>query len=178
MVFLQEYALDTFFKGLIIGVITGVVLNKVPNYIYSLIRNNRIIKDEVKSNSKPEPVSSTKDEYKMALLVRHDLKMGKGKVAAQCSHAMVHSYEAGLKLIPGVIANWELSGRQVDVFKIADEETMLKISDLAAAENFNVYIVVDAGRTQVAPKSKTVMAIGPAKCSQLDEITREFEIYS
>ena len=27
------------------------------------------------------------DEFKMVLVVRNDLKMGKGKAAAQCSHA-------------------------------------------------------------------------------------------
>ncbi|XP_078681217.1 peptidyl-tRNA hydrolase 2, mitochondrial-like isoform X2 [Branchiostoma floridae x Branchiostoma belcheri] len=32
-------------------------------------------------------------EYKMVFVVRQDLKMGKGKVAAQCSHAAVSLYK-------------------------------------------------------------------------------------
>lgn len=32
-------------------------------------------------------------EYKMVLLVRMDLKMGKGKVASQCAHAAVGAYQ-------------------------------------------------------------------------------------
>ena len=36
-----------------------------------------------------EPYLSGDPEYKMVLIVRNDLKMGKGKACAQCSHAAV-----------------------------------------------------------------------------------------
>ncbi len=36
-----------------------------------------------------EPYLSGDPEYKMVLIVRNDLKMGKGKACAQCSHASV-----------------------------------------------------------------------------------------
>ena len=32
------------------------------------------------------------DEIKMVLVVREDLKMGKGKIGAQCGHATLGSY--------------------------------------------------------------------------------------
>ena len=48
----------------------------------------------------------------------------------------------------------------------------------AAASNSGLmsYLVVDAGRTQIAPNSKTVLAIGPAPKSQLDEITGHLKL--
>lgn len=36
-----------------------------------------------------EPYMSGDPEYKLVLIVRNDLKMGKGKACAQCSHAAV-----------------------------------------------------------------------------------------
>ncbi|XP_050431950.1 peptidyl-tRNA hydrolase 2, mitochondrial-like isoform X2 [Adelges cooleyi] len=163
MVFLQEYALDTFFKGLIIGVITGVVLNKVPNYIYSLIRNNRIIKDEVKSNSKPEPVSSTKDEYKMALLVRHDLKMGKGKVAAQCAAVSVTAYNKGkLCRLPSKCARVVLRAPDIKTIEYITEQCkQVGIQTAEFIENGNI----------------TVLAIGPAITTSIDNQVKNFKLY-
>ncbi len=48
----------------------------------------------------------------------------------------------------------------------------------AAASNSGLmsYLVVDAGRTQIAAGSKTVLAIGPAPKSQLDEITGHLKL--
>jgi len=38
------------------------------------------------------------------------------------------------------------------------------------------YVVEDAGRTQIAAGSKTVLAIGPAPVSSLDKFTRELKL--
>lgn len=39
-----------------------------------------------------------------------------------------------------------------------------------------VFMVADAGRTQVAPGSKTVLAVGPAPRSALDAITGDLRL--
>ncbi|PIK56816.1 putative peptidyl-tRNA hydrolase 2, mitochondrial [Apostichopus japonicus] len=41
--------------------------------------------------------------YKMVLVVRQDLKMGKGKVAAQCSHAAVGCYKRAVSEKPDTL---------------------------------------------------------------------------
>jgi len=66
----------------------------------------------------------------------------------------------------------------VDIFEVPDEESMLKYQQLANQEGFNTYIVIDAGRTQVAPRSKTVMAIGPAINEQIDLFTKNLKVYN
>lgn len=48
---------------------------------------------------------------------------------------------------------------------------------MAIEKGINTYIVVDAGRTQVAPKSKTVMAIGPAPKEQINWLTKNLQTY-
>lgn len=89
----------------------------------------------------------------------------------------MHCYEEGLRLNPKEINCWESNNKPVDVFKVADEETMLNYKILATEKGFNTYIVVDAGRTQVAPRSKTVMAVGPAKSEQIDLFTQSLQEY-
>lgn len=67
------------------------------------------------------------DECKMVLLVRTDLQMGKGKVAAQCSHAAVAAYQrAALQtdINKRWLSNWEEFGTTKITLKCPDEENM------------------------------------------------------
>lgn len=79
---------------------------------------------------------------------------------------------------PIEIKSWESNNKPVEIFKVADEETMLKYQQLANENGFNNHIVVDAGRTQVEPGSKTVMAIGPVKKEIIDLFTQNLQVYS
>lgn len=47
-----------------------------------------------------------KDEYRLIMGVRNDLKMQKGKVAAQCGHAAVAAYANAMKSKPNTLRNW------------------------------------------------------------------------
>ncbi|KAK3737515.1 hypothetical protein QZH41_010627, partial [Actinostola sp. cb2023] len=62
-------------------------------------------------------------EYKMVLVVRQDLRMGKGKVAAQCSHAAVGLCTQLLNNKPKVLIKWENSASPKVVVKAPDEDT-------------------------------------------------------
>ncbi len=48
------------------------------------------------------------ESFKMILVVRTDLKMGKGKVAAQCSHAAVSAYKQVQRRNPELLKQWEV----------------------------------------------------------------------
>lgn len=50
------------------------------------------------------------EECKLVLLVRTDLKMDKGKIAAQCSHATLACYKSMLKSNPKLLHHWERIG--------------------------------------------------------------------
>lgn len=52
-----------------------------------------------------------KDEYRLIMAVRNDLKMQKGKVAAQCGHAAVAAYAKALKECPRLIESWLKYGK-------------------------------------------------------------------
>ena len=57
------------------------------------------------------------EDSKLVLLVRTDLKMGKGKVAAQCAHAAVAAYKAALRH-PNILKAWERGGQTKITLKV------------------------------------------------------------
>jgi PTH2 family peptidyl-tRNA hydrolase len=85
------------------------------------------------------------------LLVRDDLRMKPGKVAAQCAHAAIGAYKAAL--VHGgattVLRAWESSGAAKVVLRVRSEEALWQCHDAVAAKTTTHY-VVDEGRTQVS----------------------------
>ncbi|KAG6572857.1 peptidyl-tRNA hydrolase [Phytophthora cinnamomi] len=114
--------------------------------------------------------------HKMVMCVRTDLKMGKGKVAAQCCHATLGAYKRALKRTPDAVRAWEMLGQAKVCLKVDSEEEMLALAERAAEHGLVNYVVVDAGRTQIAPESKTVLSIGPAPLKAIDEITGHLKL--
>mmetsp|Transcript_36274 Transcript_36274/g.43809 ORF Transcript_36274/g.43809 Transcript_36274/m.43809 type:complete len:177 (+) Transcript_36274:170-700(+) len=123
------------------------------------------------------PLIRTDVEYKMILCVRNDLKMSKGKIAAQCSHATLGLYEEVQDLrYFHLIEHWQSQGQAKVAIKVEDEKEMLEIEAKARQAGIETYIVVDAGRTQIAPNSRTVLALGPAPKDELDAVTGHLKL--
>lgn len=51
------------------------------------------------------------------MVIRTDLKMGKGKVAAQCSHAAVAAYKLASRH-PDILREWEDCGQAKITLKV------------------------------------------------------------
>ncbi|KAJ3070650.1 hypothetical protein HDU98_006328 [Podochytrium sp. JEL0797] len=74
-----------------------------------------------------KPLSKTSpkgEEWKMVLLVRTDLKMEKGKAAAQCCHATLAAYRKMEERDGKGLDIWERHGQAKITLKCPDEETM------------------------------------------------------
>ena len=101
--------------------------------------------------------------YKMVFCVNMSLKaMGKGKMAAQCCHAAVGCYKRALKQCPTALKVWEYTGCAKICVKCPEEEEMLRIAAVAMSLDIPIYLVQDAGRTQIAAGSRTVLGLfGP-----------------
>jgi PTH2 family peptidyl-tRNA hydrolase len=54
---------------------------------------------------------------------------------------------------------------------VNSEDELLGIRDKAKENGLPFYLVRDAGRTQIAPGSITVCAVGPGKVSDVDTVT-------
>ncbi|CAJ1370258.1 unnamed protein product [Effrenium voratum] len=139
----------------------------------------QIVREELDRTSQPsedgEADSSDTDsegpageDWKLIICVRHDLNMSVGKVAAQVGHAVhhavTHSRWRDLK-------EWEGSGSKKITLKVDSEEQLCKLEEDAKSEGLLAESIQDAGHTEVAPGTTTVLAIGPAKERQLEPIT-------
>ncbi len=111
------------------------------------------------------------DEAKMVIVVRADLKMSKGKAAAQAAHAAVNCAFASKKKDSKTFDKWMDSGQRKVVLKVQDEKQLFEIKAMADAAGLINSIITDAGRTEIAPGSVTCIGIGPSTDSVLDKIT-------
>eukprot|EP01036_Dinobryon_divergens_P028119 gene28119-37015_t len=105
-----------------------------------------------------------------------DLNMTKGKIAAQCGHATLGAYKIASKYCKATLTNWEYTGQAKIALKVDKEDTLLALQQHAIAMGLVTYIVQDAGRTQIAAGSKTVLAIGPAPASIVDKVTSHLKL--
>ena len=109
-------------------------------------------------------------EYKQVIIVRQDLKLPKGKLAAQVAHAAVESFT---KADNRVAALWKNAGQKKIVCKVADEKALRKL--LIGAQNAGLphALITDAGKTVIAPGTVTCLGIGPADEEKIDKLTGE-----
>ncbi|CAH8532083.1 unnamed protein product [Schistosoma mattheei] len=117
-------------------------------------------------------------KMKLVLIVRSDLKMGCGKIAAQCSHAAVSCYEEIIERNPGILKAWEEQGQPKIVLKVDNYEEMLELSHKAESLGLVNSIIHDAGHTQVPKGTATVLGIGPALASEINLVSGDLKLLS
>lgn len=128
----------------------------------TLAKDTAVVGDANKKNQlqkldEIEKLADILEDFKMVLVVRNDLKMGKGKIAAQCSHATLGLYKKLLRRAPKALNRWENCGQVKVVLKTESEEDMLVLQGRAKSLQLPNHITIDAGRTQIAPNSRIVL---------------------
>jgi len=111
--------------------------------------------------------------YKQVILVRADLKLPKGKLAAQAAHASV---DAVLKSDSKLVKAWRDEGMAKIVVKVKDEKELIKYFQLAKDSDLTASLITDAGRTVIAPGTKTCVGIGPDEEEKINHITGELSL--
>ena len=106
--------------------------------------------------------------WKLIICVRHDLKMTVGKVAAQVGHAVHAALSA---TTARDLHKWEAEGSKKVTLKVDSEEQLLEIQAAACKNGLVAEYIQDAGRTEVEPGTKTVLAVGPACDKDIDSVT-------
>ena len=114
-------------------------------------------------------------EYKQVILVRQDLKLSKGKLAAQASHASV---DAVLRSHKDDLKKWQDQGMKKVILKVADLNELLEHRKKAEDAGLVCALITDAGHTELPPGTVTCLAIGPDKAEKIDKITGHLKLIS
>lgn len=120
--------------------------------------------------------SEVEIELKMICVVRTDLKMSSGKIAAQCVHAALGATRKVERLNPNLLSVWVNSGEKVVCLQVDSRHTLEELHQTALAATLPTYIVYDAGRTEVEAGSATVLSIGPASVDLINAITGHLKL--
>ena len=108
--------------------------------------------------------------YKQTIVVRADLKMGRGKTAAQVSHASLSSYKTVSKSNPEITRIWEDEGQKKVVLKVNNENELLDYYNKAKSVGVPCVLIRDAGHTQLEPGTLTCLGAGPWDERELDTV--------
>ncbi|KAF2359326.1 Peptidyl-tRNA hydrolase PTH2 [Trinorchestia longiramus] len=117
--------------------------------------------------------------HKMALVVDSSLRMKPGKTAAQVGHAVLGLYRVLQRATPrqraSSLSKWEITGEKMVVLRASDANQLRLLKRKADAVKLFSYMVADAGLTQIAPGSVTVLAVfGTSK--EVDLITGDLKL--
>jgi peptidyl-tRNA hydrolase len=145
----------------------------------------------MEDHNTPEAIAkraNQEDPIVMYFIVRESLGMGIGKTAAQCAHAaqmlLLNYKDLDQKEIYGwstesiihyrqIFTEWLNTSFRKVVLK-ADDKEWAKLK-LELNNNLDV-IVVDAGLTEIAPNSETVIGLWPMKKSNVSKLVKRLQV--
>jgi PTH2 family peptidyl-tRNA hydrolase len=111
--------------------------------------------------------------YKQIIIVRKDLKWGKGKLVAHALHAAIGSMKNVDKQI---IEKWENEGAKKVVLKLKDLKELRSIYKKVKDSKIPCFLVKDAGLTQLKVGTVTALGIGPVEERKIDKITGKLKL--
>jgi peptidyl-tRNA hydrolase, PTH2 family len=122
---------------------------------------------------------------KQVIVVRHDLKMRRGKQIAQGAHASMsficrrlqEQGSVSLDDFSKVERAW-LTGSFAKVCcRVDSEDELMAIHDKAVEAGLEVHLITDSGKTEFhGEPTRTCLAIGPDEAEKIDEITGALQL--
>ncbi|KAL0478106.1 peptidyl-tRNA hydrolase [Acrasis kona] len=150
-----------------------------------ILQDDLYSEDSEDDDDEYETESDEDERCKLVLVVRTDLKMGSGKIAAQCGHATLGAFRDVLRKYRknkstknhlDWLKSWDESGCAKIAVQVKSLDDMERIYKAAKDAGLPVHKVIDAGKTQIAPNTKTVVAVGPAPESKVNQITGSLKL--
>ncbi|EOA32507.1 hypothetical protein CARUB_v10015788mg [Capsella rubella] len=152
---------------LLLGAALGFYLSTLPQTRRIFVSFKSV---SINTGSSGNSKTKSKEPLEIERLADFRKKIQNGKIAAQCSHATLGLYKKLLQRATRALDRWEYCAQPKVVVKIESEGEMLVLQGRAKSFQLPTHITTDAGKTQIAPNSRTVMAIlGPV--DSVDEVT-------
>lgn len=114
--------------------------------------------------------------YKQAIVIRNDLKISKGKIAGQVSHASVSAYNLTKKINSEIAESWLNEGQKKIVLKVASESELLDYFQQCKRAKIPCELIKDAGHTQLDPGTITCFGAGPWDEKEIDKILGKLKL--
>lgn len=105
---------------------------------------------------------------KQVIVVRDDIGMSRGKIAAQCCHA---SLGAALKATKGSLSKWQSEGQKKVVLKARNAAEIESLAAKCRKSKISFCVISDAGLTEIEPGTITAIGIGPEDDNKIDKIS-------
>ncbi|XP_075213848.1 peptidyl-tRNA hydrolase 2, mitochondrial-like [Lycorma delicatula] len=161
----SELPVNIFVAGLCVGYLIGIIFCR---------------KKSENTNSEDTKQSELQNEiptHTVALIVNSSLKMGKGKIAAQCGHAIISLCKKANKNSKKLLKEWIEEGQDITLFTVNSSENFDDLMQMAEMESLNQCVIADAGRTQIKSGSLTVMGLGPADIETINRVVGQLPLY-
>lgn len=110
-------------------------------------------------------------DYKMVIVTRKDLKLSKGKLAAQVAHAAVVCALETKKHHKKWFTKWMRDGAKKAVVRTECADDFITLKRRADDLNLINTIISDAGHTEIPTGTKTVLGVGPGPNNLIDQVT-------
>ncbi|KAL1123192.1 hypothetical protein AAG570_002279 [Ranatra chinensis] len=113
----------------------------------------------------------------MVFVVNSSLEMTVGKIAAQVAHGALALYRELIRDQDQCInlTIWQDVGEKKIVLKGKDENHLLELEKVALSRKVPCVSIRDAGRTQIAPDSLTVLALFGSE-PDVDQVTSSLRL--
>ena len=116
-------------------------------------------------------------KYKQVIVLRIDLGMSRGKIAAQAGHAAVSASEEAREKWPEWWSGWLEEGQRKIAVRVNSEEELLELERKAKELQLPSALITDRGLTELPPGTKTCLGIGPAPSDQIDKVTGNLPLF-
>lgn len=114
--------------------------------------------------------------YKQVIVIRTDLNMSVGKIAAQAAHASITAAEECRRARPEWLKEWLAEGQKKVVLRVGSEIELKELYQEAKDAELPAALVEDAGLTEIPPGTITALGIGPAPSALIDRITGRLKL--
>ncbi len=113
----------------------------------------------------------------MVFLCRVDLQLSPGKLAVQCAHAAVGSLQQAKKTHSRMVQRWNDSASRKICLAVDDEDELKYYLGQVQEASLPFALIKDAGLTEVAPGTTTVLGVGPGPRQTMDAIFQSLKTY-
>lgn len=111
--------------------------------------------------------------YKQVIVLRKDLNMRKGKIAAQAAHA---SRGASKFADDQEVSFWEMQGQTKIVVGVEGKEELLELYKEVNNDGLPAKLVEDLAHTEFDERKLTAVGIGPCLEDEIDEYTSHLNL--